>query len=364
VIDLLDPALHARGEADAVLDALRDESPIAWRDGRRGPGYWAVTGYAELVAIARDPAAFTSHWGTRPEVRRTVDAARPLHNIDPPAHTELRALANRLVAQAARGDDGVIAAAIDAFAAAGGGDAMPALATAIPAELFAQWIGFGAAAGARLAECVERVHSAGAAHLDDLAAAVHRDAARAATEELHAWIATAADPPPGSVLAALRELPLARDAATMLVALLVEAGLPTVIDAIGNGLALLTSPPADIALAVDEVLRLRSPIQQFARYATRDAGPIRAGDQVILWFGAANRDPREFPDPHAFQLREPNRHLAFGAGPHRCLGARFARDLLARFFTAWFARVPSHTARGVRRASSYMCGYRELRLQI
>ncbi|HEY0253179.1 MAG TPA: hypothetical protein VGC41_16710, partial [Kofleriaceae bacterium] len=87
MIDLLDPELADR---DQILDSL---PPIAWREGRRGPGYWAVTGYPELVAILRDPETFTSTLGTRPEVRRTVDAIRPLHNLDPPAHTALRRVA-------------------------------------------------------------------------------------------------------------------------------------------------------------------------------------------------------------------------------------------------------------------------------
>ncbi len=362
-LDLLDPELHASGAADRELDELRARCPVAWRAGRRGPGYWAITGHAELVAVARDPVTFTSHLGTRPEARRTPDAPRPLHNLDPPAHTRLRALANPLVSVARTPAMGaVIARAIDEFIAAGGGDAIPALAIAVPAEIFAAWLGLSDAA--LLAARVDAVHTAGAALLDAAPPTpaqreVARDATTALSSMLRAVI-TAATAPRASVLGELHAL-VARDAmspleATMLAALLVEAGLPTVSDAIAGGLARCCTRPDDIARAVEDILRACSPIQQFARYATRDTilggVDIRAGQQVVLWYGAANRDPAVVAGDAA--------HVAFGAGPHRCLGARFARALLREFFTAWFARVPHHTAHGVRRASSYMRGYREL----
>ena len=92
-LDLLDPDLHAAGGALDALDRAREAGPIAWTRGRRGRGYWSVTGLRELVAVARDPAAFTSHAGTRPEVVRPEGVRRPLHNLDPPDHGALRRIA-------------------------------------------------------------------------------------------------------------------------------------------------------------------------------------------------------------------------------------------------------------------------------
>ena len=68
---------------------------------------------------------------------------------------------------------------------------------------------------------------------------------------------------------------------------------------------------------------------------------MRAGDKVVIWFGAANRDPAVFADPHGLDLqRDPNPHVAFGVGPHFCLGAH-----LARLETAEMLRRPPAPAR-------------------
>ncbi|HEY0252319.1 MAG TPA: hypothetical protein VGC41_12380, partial [Kofleriaceae bacterium] len=135
---------------------------------------------------------------------------------------------------------------------------------------------------------------------------------------------------------------------------LVLAGLPTTIDAIGNALHAITTRPSQLAAAIDASLEL-APIQQFARYATRDlvlaGAPIQRGHQVIVWFGAANRDPRR-----------DGPHVSFGAGPHRCVGAAFARRILVTMLERWFATRTGHRATGVRRASSYMNGF--VRLEI
>jgi hypothetical protein len=183
------------------------------------------------------------------------------------------------------------------------------------------------------------VHVAGAAFLD--APERHRAAAAAATTALVARMHEAR---------AFGELGLHAT-------LFVEAGMPTTIDALANALASITARPARLAPALDASLH-RAPIQQFARYATREvelAGvTIRAQAQLVLWFGAANRDPRRGDAPH----------VAFGAGPHRCVGAAFARRILAAFFEHWFARVPAHRAIGERRASSYMNGFARLEIAI
>ena len=121
--------------------------------------------------------------------------------------------------------------------------------------------------------------------------------------------------------------------------LLVVAGNETTRNAVsGSVIALhehglwswLADHPEHLPTAVEELLRYVSPVQHFRRTATSDTvlgdQQVRAGDKVVIWFGAANRDPAVFADPHRLDLRrDPNPHVAFGVGPHFCLGAHLAR---------------------------------------
>jgi cytochrome P450 len=92
----------------------------------------------------------------------------------------------------------------------------------------------------------------------------------------------------------------------------------------------LSGNPDLLPSAIEEVLRFRGPAQMTGRVAMADtqigSKQIKAGEGVIVLLAAANRDPAEFPDPECFDIaREPNRHIAFGLGPHFCLGAPLAR---------------------------------------
>jgi cytochrome P450 family 142 subfamily A polypeptide 1 len=99
----------------------------------------------------------------------------------------------------------------------------------------------------------------------------------------------------------------------------------------------LRRDPSRIPVAVEEMLRWVTPIQNMARTATRDVElrgqRIRAGDKLVLLYPSANRDERVFRDPHRFDIaRSPNEHIAFGFGAHFCLGASLARLELRVFF--------------------------------
>jgi cytochrome P450 len=117
-------------------------------------------------------------------------------------------------------------------------------------------------------------------------------------------------------------------------------------------LALLQDDPALIAPAVEEFLRWASPVYHFRRTATRDVDlhgrTVRAGDKVVVWFAAANRDERVFDDPYRVDvLRRRVDHLAFGkGGPHFCLGNQLARLELRIMLEELVPRLPA----GVRRS--------------
>jgi len=124
------------------------------------------------------------------------------------------------------------------------------------------------------------------------------------------------------------------------VVLLLLAGNETTTNLIGNGLLALARNPAEyqrlrsdrtlIASAVEEMLRYDSPVQTLMRFATIDTvvsgTPVESGALLAVIFGAANRDPAQFPKPERFDVaRKPNDHVAFGEGIHFCLGAPLAR---------------------------------------
>jgi len=135
--------------------------------------------------------------------------------------------------------------------------------------------------------------------------------------------------------------------------LVLAAGFETTVNLLGNGIRMLINAPDQLAVlaadpslwpnAVEEILRLDSPVQLTARVARTDtvvAGTtVRRGEMVVIYLAGANRDPAVFPDPHTFDVRRPGagKHLSFSGGRHFCLGAALARTEgeagLRRFFT-------------------------------
>ncbi|WP_328356550.1 cytochrome P450 [Mycobacterium sp. NBC_00419] len=160
--------------------------------------------------------------------------------------------------------------------------------------------------------------------------------------------------------------------------LVLAAGFETTVNLLGNGIRLLLNSPDQLAVlaadpslwpnAVEEILRLESPVQLSARVARTDteiAGTtVRAGELVVTYLAAANRDPAVFTDPHRFDVRRENagKHLAFSGGRHFCLGAALARTEgevgLRRFFTH-FPEVQL-AGLGTRRDTRVLRGWAEL----
>jgi cytochrome P450 len=125
-----------------------------------------------------------------------------------------------------------------------------------------------------------------------------------------------------------------------------------------------TPSPRLLATGVEEALRWASPATHFLRHATTDteAGgqPVRQGDPVVVWLGSANRDSDVFADPFTFNAgRHPNRHLAFGIGPHYCVGHSVARVALRLLFAELFSRYCNFAPAGeaVRMRSDIVTGW-------
>jgi hypothetical protein len=165
-------------------------------------------------------------------------------------------------------------------------------------------------------------------------------------------------------------------------ALIVGAGFETTVNLIGNGIVLLLRHPEQLAQlhdnpdlwqgAIEEILRLASPVQMTARTPGCDVeitgARIEAGNMLALFLGGANRDPHVFADPAKFDITRSNarEHLAFGSGIHACLGAALARIEGATALRALFEAFPDLrlTASPERRGLINLHGYTRLPVQL
>jgi cytochrome P450 len=163
-----------------------------------------------------------------------------------------------------------------------------------------------------------------------------------------------------------------------LAGLVLAAGFETTVNLLGNGIRMLLDAPEHLETlgarpqlwpnAVEEILRLESPVQMSARIACKDtdvAGtPVLADELVILHLAGANRDPNVFADPHRFDIERDNagRHLSFSGGRHFCLGAALARAEGEVGLRTFFDRFPDARLAGIgsRRDTRVLRGWSSL----
>jgi cytochrome P450 len=164
--------------------------------------------------------------------------------------------------------------------------------------------------------------------------------------------------------------------------LVLAAGFETTVNLLGNGIRMLLNTPDQLAVltadpslwpgAVEETLRLDSPVQLTARVCRNDtvvAGtPVRRGELMVIYLAAANRDPAVFPDPHTFDVTRPNagKHLAFSGGRHFCLGAALARMEGEVGLRTFFTRFPDArlAGEGSRRDTRVLRGWAQLPVRL
>lgn len=364
-IDLLDPATFAAGQPHDAFRWLRENDPVHWHDEPNGRGFWAVTRHADVRAVGRDPATFSS----APTIMIPDDEVMEVGDhqmmlmMDPPRHTQYRRLLNskftpRAVALIEARIGELAHRIVDAVAGRGECDLVSDVAGELPSFVVAELMGLPPEDGRRLYELTEIIHSA----VD----AVPEGAQAAAVGEMFAYA--------GGVIQEKRARP-ADDLSTLLLGsvvdgepldevdfclfflLLVDAGGDTTRNLVSGGMQALFDFPDERArlqadldgllpTAVEELLRWVSPVVYMRRTATRDAEiagrPVAAGDKVVLYYPSANRDAAVFADPDRFDVgRTPNDHVAFGGGgPHFCLGAHVARVEIKAILREVLTRLP------------------------
>ena len=337
--------------------ALREHDPVHHVE--RGD-YWVLTRFADVFRAARDTATYSSADGLTVTygdmVAAGIDEARPIVMLDPPDHTGFRRLVGRGFTPRRVAD---IEPAVRAFtverldrlvAETAGGeptDLVEVLAKPLPSFVVAHYLGVPEADRGRFDRWTEAIVSANATGKVDVTSD--------AVGELLGYFADLierrrADPGDDTISqlvhAAERDERTSGEDVPLLRILgfaftMVAGGNDTATGLIAGSAELLTRHPdqrarlvADSALipgAVEEALRLVSPVQGLARTVTADVTlhgrTIPAGRKVLLAYGSANRDPDEFgPDADAFDVARPiAHHLAFGSGAHHCLGAAAAR---------------------------------------
>jgi cytochrome P450 len=342
---------------------------------------WIVTSYAEAEAVLRDPETFSSDLSTA-----TSQLGKALHqqratsplghvytvlNSDPPTHTRLRGLVNRAftprTVEALRAHiEAVAADLLTAIPPDRPFDLMTALAQPLPVIVIAQLLGIPSGDRVRFKRWSDDI----AATTRPMASQAAIDGARRATTELIAYLEPVVTrlraQPEEDLLSALVQVEdagdrLSHEELLAFAILLLVAGNETTTNLIGNAVqALLRHPsqlealragPDLLPAAIEEALRFDGPVQALIRFARQSAvlagREIQTGDTVMVLIGAANRDPSRFSQPEVFDIavaRE--RHLAFGLGPHFCLGAPLARLEAEVALRALLARYPELRSAG------------------
>ena len=360
-----------------IYRAIRDHDP-AYHDEQLG--FWALSRFVDVVDALHAPAVFLSGDGIALEGQ----ARSPYPMIvamDPPRHDQLRALiargfTARPIAANAPAIRRLAGELLDGFASAGRVEFVEAYSGALPLLVIGSLLGIereGLAEFRRLGDALMN---------QDPADPPSIDAGKAASAAILARIVAIVDErrraPRDDLVSALLSATvdgesLSEDEIIGFCYLLILAGTETTANLLANGVIALAGHPgqraelrADPSLipgAVEEILRWDSPVQSDARTTGRPVElhgrVIPEGAKVLLLFGSAGRDEREYPDPDRFDVhRRIERHLTFGHGIHYCLGAALARLEAQITFEELLARIPDWEvdgdARRLDRIRSYM----------
>jgi cholest-4-en-3-one 26-monooxygenase len=361
---------------------LRENDPVYWSE---ADGLWVATRFEDVAYISKHQELFTSAHGVRPGLQGKIG----LIDEAEPRHSQLRRLINRgftprMVASLERSFLDITTSAIDAVAGRGHCDFVEEIAVPLPLTLIALMMGIDrkdydafhrwsddmiAGDGAKDPAVLGR---AGLAFVQysTYVREVIEDRRRQPREDLVSILTGAKDE--GLLLQFDRhDAPeflgeehqgLANDELLMMLTILLVAGNETTRNGISGGMQLLIENPGErqkliddpslIPAAVEEMVRLVSPVHSFSRTLTQDVTlrgrELRAGQQVLIVYPSANRDAAVFEDPDAFRVDRNPTHLGFGVGSHFCLGANLARMEMRVAFRELLRRLPDmeYTAGG------------------
>jgi len=343
-----------------IYRGLRDHQPLA----KSPAGFWAVSRFEDVFAIASDPATYSSE--------RTLISPPGLvptiQSLDPPRHDRLRALVSlaftpsRVRAMEPR-VRAIARMLLEPLLEAGRGDLLAQYARHLPSQVIGEMIGIPAE---RIPDFLHWTE----AMVELPQGRTRAEAIESPAASIYAEFAALLDErrrkQRGDLMSALIDArldgaALSQEELLGFCFVLVVAGNDTTTNLIANGAVLLAEHPEQRLLlaqdpsllpdAIEEMLRYEAPAQALPRRLTRDAAlhgeTLREGDQLFLLFGSANRDEREFEDADRFDVRRRiKRHLGFGQGIHFCLGKSLARLEARMAFEELLTHAPEYTLTG------------------
>jgi 4-methoxybenzoate monooxygenase (O-demethylating) len=330
----------------ALHEQLREAGPVVYLDQYK---IWAMARYEQVNTALKDWETYSSASGAGlSNFRKEKPWRTPslLLETDPPAHTRAREIVGPVLSppamRAVRAPfESEAAALVERLVSLGSFDAVSQLAEAYPLKVFGDAVGVPEEGRENLLPYANMVFNAFGPRNELLESAMSK------AQVVQPWIAASCAREalrPGSfgaqIWAEVDKGKVPTEWAPLLVRSLLSAGIDTTVNGLAAAIyafasypdqwSILRSDPSLVKQAFEETIRWESPVQTFFRTTSHDievAGTrIPAGEKVLLFLGAANRDPRRWTDPDRFDIRRnASGHVGFGMGIHRCIGQTVAR---------------------------------------
>ncbi len=390
-------------EIEADLAEMRANRPVTFVEEPevppevplpRGPGSWVLTRHADILEVSKQPGLFSSAQGitVMDQPPEFFEFFSSMIAMDDPRHARLRKVVSagftpRMLKRLEESVQVIAAEIVDDVCERGSVDFVVDVAAALPLRIVCELMGVPDSQYRYVFDNTNVILGAGdpeyVENQSDILTAILTAGGNLAAL-MHEVIAAKKGGDGDDLTSQLVNADLGDDEMTdadlaSFFILLVVAGNETTRNAISWGLKYLTDDPEQRSIwtadfegvaptAVEEIVRLASPVTYMRRTATADTvlggQRIAAGDKVSMFYLAANRDEDVFDDPYTFDVRrDPNHHVGFGGpGPHFCLGAHLARREITVMFRELFARLPDIAAVGQPDllASSFIHGVKHL----
>ncbi len=372
MISLASPDTFVDEVPHAALAALRAANPVTWQEMDGEAGFWAVLGHADVVRVATHPTLFSASDGGVVMENLAPEQLAMMRNMllamDPPRHFEHRrplvqSFKPTAIAAMESSIRAICRTIFERAAEQGDVEFVQDVTAHLPSQVIGELMGLPREDWSYIHHLAE-MNTSG--QDPDIAGSDEAPEPGAASRDMAMYairfaMERQASEPRDDLTSLILQSDFGGSPMTELefgsfFVQLVTAGNDTTKTMLAAGLlsllrhpeqlARLRADPPSTSSAVEEILRYDNPLHYFRRTATADTvlGEVKiaAGDKVVMYYTAANRDPAVFSDPDRFDIaRHPNPHLSFGFGEHHCLGIHLARLEGRVFFEELLATFPT-----------------------